>query len=46
MRGELREDPGGDWAKLAKMAAEEQALSKRVENMMSEWEKLSGELDA
>ncbi len=41
MRAKLREDPGGDWAKLAKMAAEEQALTKRVDAMMSEWAKLS-----
>jgi ATP-binding cassette subfamily F protein 3 len=43
MRGLLREDPGGDWAKLAKMAAEEQSLSKKVETMMAEWAKLSEE---
>ncbi len=45
MREKLKEDPAGDWAKLAKMAAEEQALSKRVDAMMSEWTKLS-ETDA
>jgi ATP-binding cassette subfamily F protein 3 len=41
MRAALKEDPGGDWAKLAKLVAEEQAMSKRVEAMMAEWEKLS-----
>jgi ATP-binding cassette, subfamily F, member 3 len=41
MRAALREDPGGDWAKVAKKAAEEQALTKRVESMMTEWTKLS-----
>jgi len=41
MRASLREDPGGDWAKLADMAKKEQALSKRVDAMMSEWAKLS-----
>ena len=41
MREKLREDPAGDWAKVAKMAAEEQALSKRVDAMMTEWTKLS-----
>ena len=41
MRAELREDPGGDWAKLAKKAKEEQALAKRVEAMVEEWTKLS-----
>jgi ATP-binding cassette, subfamily F, member 3 len=43
MRGLLKEDPGGDWAKLAKMAAEEQSLSKKVEGLMAEWAKLSEE---
>jgi len=43
MRAQLRLDPAGDWAKLAEMAKKEQALGKRVEAMMSEWEKLSGE---
>jgi ATP-binding cassette, subfamily F, member 3 len=41
MREKLKEDPAGDWAKVAKMAAEEQALSKRVDAMMTEWTKLS-----
>jgi ATP-binding cassette subfamily F protein 3 len=41
MRAELREDPGGDWEKLAKKAAAEQALAKKVENLMSEWTRLS-----
>jgi ATP-binding cassette subfamily F protein 3 len=40
-RKELREDPGGDWAKLAEKAKEEQALAKRVETMMDEWTRLS-----
>ncbi len=42
-RAALREDPGGDWAKLAKKASEEQQLAKRVDTMMSEWTKLSEE---
>jgi ATP-binding cassette subfamily F protein 3 len=41
IRAALREDPGGDWAKVAEKAREEQALTKRVEAMMSEWAKLS-----
>lgn len=41
MRAKLREDPGGDWAKVAELAAEEQAVSRRVDAMMAEWEKLS-----
>lgn len=40
-RKELREDPGGDWAKLAEKAKEEQSLAKRVETMMDEWTRLS-----
>jgi ATP-binding cassette, subfamily F, member 3 len=41
MRARLREDPGGDWAKLAELANEEQRVAKRVDTMMAEWEKLS-----
>jgi ATP-binding cassette subfamily F protein 3 len=44
MRDKLREDPAGDWAKLARMAAEEQALAKKVDSLMTEWTKLGGEL--
>jgi ATP-binding cassette subfamily F protein 3 len=44
MREELKQDPGGDWAKLAKMATEEQALTKRVDAAMTEWMTLSEEL--
>jgi ATP-binding cassette, subfamily F, member 3 len=44
LRGVLKEDPGGDWAKLAKMAAEEQSLARKVESLMTEWEKLSQEM--
>ena len=44
MREKLREDPAGDWAKLAKMAAEEQALAKKVDSLMTEWSKLGEEL--
>ncbi|HEY8077434.1 MAG TPA: ABC-F family ATP-binding cassette domain-containing protein [Labilithrix sp.] len=41
MRAKLRDDPGGDWEKLAKLAAEEQALAKKVDSLMSEWASLS-----
>jgi ATP-binding cassette subfamily F protein 3 len=41
LRTQLREDPGGNWAKLAEMAQQEQALAKKVETMMLEWTKLS-----
>jgi ATP-binding cassette subfamily F protein 3 len=44
MREKLREDPAGDWAKVARMATEEQALSKRVDALMSEWTRLGEEL--
>jgi ATP-binding cassette, subfamily F, member 3 len=44
MRDKLREDPAGDWAKLAKMAAEEQALAKRVDSLVTEWTRLGVEL--
>jgi ATP-binding cassette subfamily F protein 3 len=43
MRAKLKEDPGGDWAKLAQLATQEQALAKRVDLMMVEWGKLSEE---
>jgi ATP-binding cassette, subfamily F, member 3 len=44
LRGKLKEDPGGDWEKLAKMAQEEQALTKRVDAMLVEWARLSEEV--
>jgi len=44
MRAKLREDPAGDWAKIARMATEEQALATRVEGLMTEWTKLGEEL--
>jgi ATP-binding cassette subfamily F protein 3 len=43
-RDHLKEDPGGNWAKLAELAKEEQALAKRVEAAMAEWMALSEEL--
>ncbi len=43
LREKLKEDPGGDWAKVAQLASQEQALAKRVDLMMSEWAKLSVE---
>jgi ATP-binding cassette subfamily F protein 3 len=44
MRASLREAPGDDWEKLAKLAREEQALTKRVDSMLVEWAKLSEEI--
>jgi len=46
MRDALKEDPGGDWEKLAKMASEEQALARRVDAAMTEWMTLGEELAA
>lgn len=46
MREALKKDPGGDWAKLAAAAREEQALAKRVDAAMAEWMALSEELGA
>jgi ATP-binding cassette subfamily F protein 3 len=43
MRAKLREAPGSDWEKLADLAKEEQALSRRVDTMMTEWARLSVE---
>jgi ATP-binding cassette subfamily F protein 3 len=44
LRDQLRQDPGGDWAKLAEKAKKEQALAKRVDQAMAEWMALSEEL--
>jgi ATP-binding cassette subfamily F protein 3 len=44
LREKLKEDPAGNWEKIANLAREEQALSRRVESMMSEWTSLSQEV--
>ena len=44
LREELKQDPGGDWAKVATMAKEEQALAARVEQLLEEWAALAEEL--
>jgi len=44
LRDQLKQDPGGNWEKIANLAREEQALTKRVESMMSEWTALSEEV--
>ncbi len=41
LREELREDPKGNWERLAQLAKAEQSLVKRVDTMMSEWAQLS-----
>jgi len=44
LREQLKEDPAGNWEKIANLAREEQALSRRIESMMSEWSALGEEL--
>jgi ATP-binding cassette subfamily F protein 3 len=44
LREKLKEDPAGDWEKIANLAREEQALTRRIESMMSEWTTLSEEM--
>ncbi|HEY2370529.1 MAG TPA: ATP-binding cassette domain-containing protein, partial [Polyangiaceae bacterium] len=41
MREKLKQDHGGDWARLAELAEREQELSRKVDTMMTEWTKLS-----
>ncbi len=44
LRGALKSSPGDDWEKLAKMAQDEQALTRRVDSMLVEWARLSEEV--
>ncbi len=44
MRDALKTAPGDDWEKLSRMAAEEQALGRKLEQMMNEWSGLAEEL--
>ena len=44
MKERLRAAPGDQWEELAKMAREEQALQRKVDAMLIEWAKLSGEV--
>jgi ATP-binding cassette subfamily F protein 3 len=44
LRAGLKTAPGDDWEKLAKMAQEEQALTKKVDAMLVEWARLSEEV--
>jgi ATP-binding cassette subfamily F protein 3 len=44
LRDQLTQDPAGNWEKIANLAREEQALTKRLESMMSEWTTLSEEV--
>jgi ATP-binding cassette, subfamily F, member 3 len=45
-REALKQDPGGDWAKLSRMATEEQALARRVDEFVTEWTMLGEEIAA
>ena len=44
LRTKLKASPADDWEKLAKMAQEEQALTKKVNSMRLEWARLSVEV--
>jgi ATP-binding cassette subfamily F protein 3 len=44
LRAKLKSGPGEDWEKLAKMAQEEQALTRKVDSMLVEWARLSEEV--
>jgi ATP-binding cassette subfamily F protein 3 len=43
LRAKLKLGPADDWEKLAKMAQEEQVLTRKVDGMLMEWAKLSEE---
>jgi ATP-binding cassette subfamily F protein 3 len=44
LRDQLKEDPAGNWEKVANLAREEQSLSKRIDTLMAEWSILQEEL--
>lgn len=44
LRTALRDHPGGNFAHLAKLAGEEQALARRVRDDLAEWRQLLAEL--
>jgi ATP-binding cassette subfamily F protein 3 len=44
LRGKLKTAPGDDWEKLAKMAQEEQALTRKLDTMLVEWARLCEEV--
>ena len=44
LRSKLKEGGGDDWEQLAKMAHEEQSLSRKIDAMLVEWARLSEEL--
>jgi ATP-binding cassette subfamily F protein 3 len=44
LREGLRNAPGTDWEKLHELSREEQALAKKVDTLVKEWERISEEL--
>ena len=44
LRERLRAAPGDDWEKLHELSREEQSLSKKIDALMHDWERLSEEL--
>jgi len=46
LREELRRAPGDDWEKLHVLSQKEQALKKRLDNLMAEWERLCMDIAA
>jgi ATP-binding cassette subfamily F protein 3 len=44
LRERLREAPGDDWEKLHELSSEERTVSKRIDELMGQWERLSEEL--
>jgi ATP-binding cassette subfamily F protein 3 len=46
LRAELRQDPTEGWEKIHELSKDERALSKKVDELLSEWERLSEELAA
>ena len=45
LREKLRDPPSNDWEQLHEWAKKERTLAQGVEQMMSEWTKLSAELE-
>jgi ATP-binding cassette subfamily F protein 3 len=43
LRGSLKQAPGDHWEKLAKLAHDEQVLTRKVDGMLMEWARLSEE---
>lgn len=46
LREELRRAPGDDWEKLHVLSQKEQALKKRLDSLMAEWERLCMDIAA